>query len=132
MISRLLLSAFATAALAAPPAQVRFATFNASLNRASSGQLFLDLSNPAAGTTGVAQAKRIAEIIQRTNPDVLLINEFDHVAGGTAARLFTAVAAAGVNVRVIAQGSSEINIIIGVDEKDFPTTVQAIYHAFVK
>ncbi|NLC59583.1 MAG: aspartate kinase [Armatimonadetes bacterium] len=51
---------------------------------------------------------------------------------GTAARLFTAVAAAGVNVRVIAQGSSEINIIIGVDEKDFPTTVQAIYHAFVK
>lgn len=50
---------------------------------------------------------------------------------GTAARLFTAVGNAGVNVRVIDQGSSEINIIIGVEEKDFPTAVQAIYHAFV-
>ncbi|HHX40184.1 MAG TPA: aspartate kinase [Armatimonadetes bacterium] len=50
---------------------------------------------------------------------------------GTAARLFTAIANTGVNVRIIAQGSSEINIIIGVDEKDFAPAVQAIYHAFV-
>ena len=47
------------------------------------------------------------------------------------ARLFTAIANTGVNVRIIAQGTSEINIIIGVDEKDFAPAVQAIYHAFV-
>lgn len=63
----------AAAPAGAPPGeQVRFATFNASLNRGSAGQLRADLSTP-----GNAQAKTIAEIIQRTQPDVLLINEFD-------------------------------------------------------
>jgi hypothetical protein len=62
---------------------VRFATFNASLNRNFEGQLIADLSTP-----GNAQAGTVAEIIQRTRPDVLLINEFDFDAGGVAARLF--------------------------------------------
>lgn len=63
-------------ALGAPPASVRFATFNASLNRPAAGQLFADLSAPSS--PGAAQAKRIAEIIQRNAPDVLLVNEFDY------------------------------------------------------
>jgi 3-phytase/alkaline phosphatase D len=61
----------------------RFATFNASLNRDNAGDLITDLSTP-----GDAQAQAVAEIIQRTNPDVLLINEFDYDAAGEAARLF--------------------------------------------
>ncbi|MDZ8186394.1 MAG: phytase [Nostoc sp. ChiSLP02] len=52
---------------------IRFSQFNASLNRNSSGELVKDLSTPDN-----AQAKIIAEIIQRNNPDVLLINEFDY------------------------------------------------------
>ncbi|HET8950944.1 MAG TPA: hypothetical protein VFN44_10555, partial [Solirubrobacteraceae bacterium] len=67
---------------------VRFATFNASLNRGAAGQLVADLSNPSADTVGVRQAKNVAEVIQRAAPDVVLVNEFDFVAGGTAARLF--------------------------------------------
>ena len=62
---------------------VRFATFNASLNRLAEGQLVADLT-----TTTDAQARTVAEIIQRNRPAVLLINEFDFVAGGEAARLF--------------------------------------------
>ena len=62
---------------------VRFATFNASLNRNTEGQLVADLSTP-----GNAQAQTIAEIVQRTRPEVLLINEFDFDADGTALRLF--------------------------------------------
>jgi 3-phytase len=62
---------------------VRFATFNASLNRNTAGQLVTDLSTP-----GNVQAQTVAEIIQRTRPDVLLINEFDFVEGGLAAQLF--------------------------------------------
>jgi len=62
---------------------VRFATFNASLNRFNAGDLVNDLSTP-----NNAQAKVIAEIIQRTRPDVLLINEFDYVENGIAAELF--------------------------------------------
>jgi len=63
--------------------KVRFATFNASLNRNSAGQLIQDLSTP-----NNAQAKTVAEIIQRNSPDVLLINEFDFDAGHEALRLF--------------------------------------------
>ncbi|HEX6056726.1 MAG TPA: endonuclease/exonuclease/phosphatase family protein, partial [Intrasporangium sp.] len=62
---------------------VRFATFNASLNRNVEGQLVADLSTPDK-----AQARAVAEIIQRTSPDVLLVNEFDYVEDGIAAELF--------------------------------------------
>lgn len=50
---------------------------------------------------------------------------------GVAARLCTAIADAGVNLRVIDQGSSEMNIIIGVEEGDLHTAVRALYDAFV-
>jgi hypothetical protein len=61
----------------------RFATFNASLNRAAEGELVADLSTPDD-----VQAQAVAEVIQRVRPDVLLINEFDFDAEGLAARLF--------------------------------------------
>lgn len=51
---------------------------------------------------------------------------------GIAARLFTALGEANINVRMIDQGSSEINIIVGVDTRDFEEAVRAIYHAFVE
>jgi hypothetical protein len=84
MTKRLARSALVAASIAllvplAGPAQaqddrdtVRFATFNASLNRNFAGQLRADLSTP-----GNAQAATVAEIIQRVRPEVLLINEFD-------------------------------------------------------
>ncbi len=50
---------------------------------------------------------------------------------GSAARLFSALADAGVNIRMIDQGSSELNIIAGVNVADFETAVRAIYNAFV-
>lgn len=65
------------------PSSLRVATFNASLNRPNAGQLALDLS-----TSLDAQAKAVAEIIQRNAPDVLLLNEFDYDATGTAAQNF--------------------------------------------
>lgn len=51
---------------------------------------------------------------------------------GMAARLFTALAEAGVNIRMIDQGSSELNIIVGVEAADFEKAVKAVYAAFVK
>jgi hypothetical protein len=68
---------------ASPPPNVRFATFNASLNRFNAGDLAAELGAP-----GSAQPDAIAEIIQRTRPDVVLINEFDYDAGGVAANHF--------------------------------------------
>ena len=50
---------------------------------------------------------------------------------GTAARIFKVISEAGVNVRMIDQGSSELNIIIAVYEDDYENTVKAIYEEFV-
>lgn len=49
---------------------------------------------------------------------------------GTAAKVMSAAAEKHVNLRMIDQGSSELNIIIGVDESDFEIAIDAIYHAF--
>jgi predicted extracellular nuclease len=62
---------------------LRFATFNVSLNRANAGDLITDLS-----TQDNAQAQAVAEIIQRVRPDVLLLNEFDYDERGKALKLF--------------------------------------------
>ncbi|MEA4899525.1 aspartate kinase [Bacillota bacterium Meth-B3] len=51
---------------------------------------------------------------------------------GTAARLFSALAREGINVRMIDQGSSELNIIVGVDVAEFEHAVRAIYDEFVE
>lgn len=51
---------------------------------------------------------------------------------GVAAKLFTALAERGVNIRMIDQGSSEMNIIVGVENEDFETAIKAIYSAFVE
>ncbi len=51
---------------------------------------------------------------------------------GTAAKLFNALSQAGVNIRMIDQGSSEMNIIVGINIEDFETATRAIYNAFVK
>ena len=72
--SLLIIPAGAFAAPAEKPLSVvRFATFNASLNRNNAGQLAAELAAP-----GGAQPDVIAEIIQRARPDILLINELDY------------------------------------------------------
>lgn len=52
-------------------------------------------------------------------------------ASGTAGKLFTALAAKGINIKMIDQGSSELNIIIGVKNSDFETAIKAIYDTFI-
>lgn len=51
---------------------------------------------------------------------------------GVSATLFSALYKAGVNIRMIDQGSSEMNIIVGVEDTDFETAIKAIYDAFVE
>ncbi len=84
--------------------------------------------------------KVIASIHRTLKPDSLTIEDdiaLIAVVGrgmvkvkGTAARVFDAVSEAGVNIKMIDQGSSEINIIIGVEDTDFVTTLRAIYNKF--
>ena len=82
------------------------------------------------------------EIRSRVHPDQLFIeNDLALIAvvgrgmksaRGTAVILFTALAEARVNIKMIDQGSSELNIIIGVDDQDFEVAMRAIYNAFIK
>ena len=84
----------------------------------------------------------IQSIQRRTKPDsvtlesglalVAVVGRGMVKARGTAARVFNAVSNAGVNIKMIDQGSCELNIIVGVDERDFETALNAIYNEFVK
>ena len=84
----------------------------------------------------------IAQIQEAVQPDRIVVeSEMALIAvvgdgmsrqKGTAAKIFNAIANSEVNIRLIDQGSSELNIIIGVDESDFEKALDAIYHAFMK
>ncbi len=83
----------------------------------------------------------IASITKRVHPDRLYMEDglaLIAVVGrgmlrrcGIAARVFCALADEGINIRVIDQGVSELNIILGVDEGDLHAAIRAIYRAFV-
>ena len=79
--------AFLSVLLVVPPAgsAIRVATYNVSLNRAQSGELAEEMSAP-----GSEQASRVAAILQRIRPDILLLNEFDHDPEGAALAGFLA------------------------------------------
>ncbi len=65
--------------------------------------------------------------------DVALIAVVGHGMSrnvGTSARLFDAISRAGINVRMIDQGSSELNIIVGVDNENYERTLMAVYREF--
>lgn len=88
------------------------------------------------------RADVLAGICKNVNPENVFVEENMALiavvgrgmikAKGTAARVFTSLANANVNIRMIDQGSSELNIIIGVDANDYITALNAIYNEFVK
>ena len=51
---------------------------------------------------------------------------------GSSGRIFAALGANGINIRMISQGPEELNIIVGVNDDDFEKTVRVLYHSFVK
>ncbi len=84
----------------------------------------------------------IKRIVELTEPDTITIHDDMGIIAtvgrgmvhnpGTAARLFSALSQAKVNVRMIDQGSSELSILVGVDSADFQNGIRAIYDEFVK
>ncbi len=84
----------------------------------------------------------LASINKRVRPDSVVIEDGLALlavvgrgmvkAKGTAARVFDAISDAGINIRMIDQGSSELNIIVGVEERDLESAINAIYREFVK
>ena len=87
--------------------------------------------------------ERVLQAVQRrTSPDSITVEDGVALlaivgrgmvkAKGTAARVFNAISGADINIRMIDQGSCELNIIVGIDEHDFEKAINAIYDEFVK
>jgi aspartate kinase len=82
----------------------------------------------------------VEEMHRRLQPDSLDVHENMALIAtvgrgmnrrrGVSAKLFDALYKAGINVRMIDQGSSEMNIIVGVENVDFENAIRAIYNAF--
>ena len=87
------------------------------------------------------EQKILAGIHKAVNPDhielesdlalIAIVGRGMKSTRGTAGRIFSALAHAHINVKMIDQGSSELNIIIGVRNEDFENAVKAIYDIFV-
>ena len=104
----------------------------------------IDTMTVIVSTKGLQEKRAdvLAGICKNINPDNVYVEENLALvaivgrgmvkAKGTAARIFVALAEAGVNIRMIDQGSSELNIIVGVDANDYITALNAIYNEFVK
>ena len=83
----------------------------------------------------------ISSIRRLVNPDIIdleadlaliaVVGRGMKSTRGTAGRIFSALAHANINVKMIDQGSSELNIIIGVSNNDFDNAIKAIYDIFV-
>ena len=84
----------------------------------------------------------VAEIAKVVNADrvtvedgialIAVVGRSMERAKGTAGRIFSAIAKQDINIKMIDQGSSERNIIIGVEENDYKTAIRAIYDEFMK
>lgn len=104
----------------------------------------IDAMSIIVSTDDVKDKKLIIadEITKAVHPDYISIDDgiaLVAVVGrnmvngvGTAYRVFKAAAESGVNIRMIDQGSSEMNIIIGIKEDDYQSALQGIYSEFVK
>ena len=69
----------------------------------------------------------------RVTENVALIATVGHGMSssvGTSARLFNAIASADINIKMIDQGSSELNIVVGVNDSDYEKCIKAIYSEF--
>ena len=84
----------------------------------------------------------IAALNERIEPDRIDITENIAVVAavgrkmafrpGISGKIFAALGEHGINIRMISQGPQEVNIIVGVDGKDFANTVRVLYNSFVK
>ena len=103
----------------------------------------IDTMTVIVSTKALAEKRAdvLAGICKNVNPENIFVEENMALiavvgrgmvkAKGTAARIFTSLANANVNIRMIDQGSSELNIIIGVDANDYTTALNAIYNEFI-
>lgn len=83
-------------------------------------------------------AQRLVEVVKPDHFEIIdglaliaVVGRGMRAAKGTATRVFAALSHADINIRMIDQGSSELNIIVGIDEADFDKAIRVIYDMFI-
>ncbi len=117
-----------------------FEYYDISIEHMPTGIDTMSLIVPNDHLTDGLEFSIIEKIRGEVNPDLIFV--YKNIAliaivghgmsnqTGTAARVFTALANANINIKMIDQGSSEINIIVGVNGDDLHRAIAAIYHEF--
>lgn len=117
-----------------------FEYYDISIEHMPTGIDTMSLIVPNDHLTDGMEFEIIEKIRGEVNPDVIFV--YKNIAliaivghgmsnqTGTAARVFTSLAKANINIKMIDQGSSEINIIVGVNGDDLNRAIAAIYHEF--
>ncbi len=95
-----------------------------------------------SGTVGPKLYRILAQIQEEVQPDSLeVLDNISIIAAvghrmafrpGVSGRIFNALGEAGINIRMINQGPDELNIIFGVDNKDFAEAIRVLYNSFIK
>ena len=121
-----------------PPARRKLAEHGISFEHCPSG---IDTVSILVSTEALAPAREeiLQQIQERLQPDhvsvedglalIAVVGQGMIYAKGTAARIFRVIADANINIRMIDQGSSELNIIIAVKETDYELAIRSLYHA---
>ena len=104
----------------------------------------IDNLSIVVSTEAIAQSLYtiMADIQKELQPDSLTVHDQIAVVAavgrkmafrpGISGKIFATLGEAGVNIRMINQGPDELNIIFGVDNKDFKTAIRVLYDSFVK
>ena len=118
-----------------------FERHNVSIDYVPNG---IDIVSVVMPTEAVASSLYtiMAEIQKELEPDNLTVHDQIAVVAavgrkmafrpGISGKIFATLGEAGVNIRMINQGPDELNIIFGVDNKDFKTAIRVLYDSFVK
>ena len=95
----------------------------------------------ATGAVGQEMMNILAEIEKEAEPDSLDVHDQIAVVAavgrkmafrpGISGKIFAALGEAGINIRMINQGPDELNIIFGVDNRDFKKAIRVLYSSFV-
>ncbi|MCD8201775.1 MAG: aspartate kinase [Clostridia bacterium] len=114
--------------------------YNIAIEHIPSGIDTMSVVIESAQVSGYKLEKVLEGIKNAVRPDVVRVTENIALIAtvghgmsssvGTSARLFKALAEAGINIKMIDQGSSEMNIIVGVQNEDCEKCIAAIYHEF--
>ena len=91
-----------------------------------------DVANNVHEIIARIKEKTQADLVRLTEPFALIaiVGRNMTQRSGTSGRLFAALGQAGINIRMISQGSAELNIIVGVNHEDFDRAVNCLYETF--